>query len=153
LFLDKHTINCKLMYKIILYLLPFFLLPFAGINAQEAMTSDRTGTTESVNVNGPKAVWDTTIHDLGDLSFKSKKKVEYLLTNEGNQPLFITYAQSSCGCAHLEYDQAPVLPGKSTKLTVTYHGTELGDFMKTISVVTNADADRTILQIKGKVVE
>jgi hypothetical protein len=145
-------INNERMYKINLFLI-LFILPFVGINAQEALISETQTTSKTIHADGPKAVWDTTIHDLGNLIYKSKKKVDYTLTNNGNQPLFITYAQSSCGCAHLEYDPAPVLPGKSTKVTVTYHGTEMGDFMKTISVVTNADTDRTILQIKGKVVE
>jgi len=141
------------MNRTTFFLLLLFLIPVVFLSAQETEPVNDAPTQRQVNVKGPKASWDVLIHDLGEMTFKSKKKVDYTLTNSGNEPLFITYAQSSCGCAYLEYNEAPVMPGKFTKLTVTYHGTEIGNFMKTISVVTNADTDRTILQIKGRVVK
>lgn len=102
---------------------------------------------------GPHASWDTTIADMGDVTFRSETIVEFTLTNCGNEPLLITYAQAACGCTNLEYSEAPILPGRAAKLKVTYDGTGSGPFMKTITVQTNASGGRTVLQVKGNVVK
>jgi hypothetical protein len=101
---------------------------------------------------GPKAEWDTKTLDLGEVKYRVKTEAEFTLTNTGNEPLLITYAKASCGCTDLKYSQEPVLPGNSTKLSVTYNGSGNGNFRKSITVQTNADAGRTSLQIKGIVI-
>jgi len=127
------------------------MIPSLGLIAQNANENESVAlTTRGQNV---PYTWDTTMVDLGEIPHKTRKTAEYKLNNTGNQPLFIVYGQTSCGCAHLEYSEAPILPGKSTIVTVNYHGTDLGEFLKTITIVTNADTDRTILQIKGNVVK
>lgn len=141
------------MNSITAFFIALMLYPAFGLIAQEAQTQDQEKATEEKKVDGPVASWDKTMIDFGEIIFKSKKKDEFTLTNKGNQPLFIVYGQSSCGCAKLDYSEAPILPGKSTKVTITYDGTEKGDFLKTISIVTNADTDRTVLKVKGSVVE
>ncbi|HZK08577.1 MAG TPA: DUF1573 domain-containing protein [Bacteroidales bacterium] len=102
---------------------------------------------------GAHASWDTTIADMGDVKFRSETIVEFTLTNSGNEPLLITYAQAACGCTNLQYSEAPILPGRATKLKVTYDGTGNGPFMKTITVQTSASGGRTVLQVKGNVVK
>jgi hypothetical protein len=136
----------------ILSILLIFIAPFHLIAQDQAGYQENTPAQEKV-ASGPKASWDKLIHDYGEIVFNAKEKAEFTLTNTGSQPLLIVYGQTTCGCAHLEYDEVPILPGKSSKITITYHGTEMGDFMKTISMVTNADTDRTVLQVKGSVVE
>ncbi|MCF8366343.1 MAG: DUF1573 domain-containing protein [Bacteroidales bacterium] len=138
------------MNKLLTILFVFTMLSI-GITAQNADVSEIKSKELKTGVQKLPYSWDTTLVDLGEIPFKTKKVAEYTLTNTGNQPLFIVYGQASCGCAHLDYSEAPVLPGKSTKVKVTYHGTDPGDFMKTISIVTNADTDRSILQVKGTV--
>lgn len=137
----------------LLTLLSIFMMLSVGLMAQHTDNVADGSKGLTARIQAAPYSWDTTLVDLGEIPYKTKKVAEYNLTNTGNQPLFIVYGQASCGCAHLDYSEAPILPGKSTKVTVTYHGTDLGDFMKTISIVTNADTDRTILKVKGKVVE
>lgn len=136
-----------------LALLIIIMIPSIGLIAQNAKENLNKYSELKTQVQKAPYSWDTTMVDLGEIPYKTKKKAEYKLNNTGNKPLFIVYGQASCGCAHLEYSDAPILPGKSTIVTVTYHGTDLGEFMKTITMVTNADTDRTILQIKGNVVK
>jgi hypothetical protein len=103
---------------------------------------------------GPKVKWDKTILEMGEIDFKVEKKGEFTITNAGNEPLLLTYVRSSCGCITLDYSEAPILPGRSTKIKVTHDGNDPpGDFFKTVTVVTNADTDRTVLQIKGSIVQ
>lgn len=137
-------------YSLILSLL---FIPFVATFSQNAENTKDQDKTKEVKVDGPKASWDKTIIDFGEIAYKTKEVSEFTLTNKGNQPLFIVYGQSSCGCAALDYDEAPIMPGLSAKVKITYDGKDLGDFLKTISIVTNESEDRTVLQVKGTVVE
>lgn len=141
------------MRKAYFFILAMMMLPFSHAFAQDADTHENQEEKTETKVNGPKASWDKTIIDYGEIAYKTKEKSEFTLTNKGNQPLFIVYGQSSCGCAALDYNEAPIMPGQSTKVTITYDGTDLGDFLKTISIVTNESEERTVLQVKGTVVE
>lgn len=58
-------------------------------------------------------------------------------TNTGNAPLIITDVKSSCGCTVPTKPNAPILPGKSDKITVKYNMNP-GPISKTITVESNA---------------
>jgi Protein of unknown function (DUF1573) len=106
-----------------------------------------------VKVNGPVAKWDKTAEEMGDILQGVPRIAEFKLSNEGNEPLLIASAKASCGCTNLNYSKEPLLPGKSTTLTVTYNAAAKGPFIKTVTVTTNAGAQATALQIKGNVLE
>lgn len=141
------------MNKAYIFILALLIIPFSKVFSQQADVQEKQEPKTEIKVNGPKASWDKTIIDFGEIAYKTREKSEFTLTNKGNQPLFIVYGQSSCGCAKLDYNEAPILPGQSSKVTITYDGTDLGDFLKTISIVTNESDERTVLQVKGSVVE
>lgn len=129
------------------------LAPAMFLMAQDASQVNKNGQSTEKLAVGPKASWDKTTYDLGDVAFMVPKDAEFVLTNSGNEPLLITYARASCGCTNLNYSEEPVLPGKTTKLSVTYNGSGSGQFMKTITVQTNADERPVTLQITGNVVK
>ena len=75
--------------------------------------------------------------------------------NNGKEPLIIQNASASCGCTTPEWPKEPVLPGKSSKITVRYTTQgRVGPFTKDIYIQSNASAegDRVQLHIKGTVV-
>jgi len=109
--------------------------------------------TKPARVDGPVASYDHTVYDMGEIIYKVPKTATYTLTNKGNEPLAITMAKASCGCTGLQYDAEPILPGKSVTISVTYNAYVLGNFMKTITVRTNASDQPVVLQVKGTVVE
>jgi len=78
---------------------------------------------------------------------------QFTLSNNGNEPLIISTAQASCGCTNLNYSKEPILPGKSTTISVTYNAAVKGNFYKSVTVRTNASDQPTVLLIKGTVVE
>ncbi|MFH1296155.1 MAG: DUF1573 domain-containing protein [Bacteroidota bacterium] len=102
--------------------------------------------------NGPIAKFDKTVNDFGQIEQGIPRTAEFTLTNEGNEPLLISSAKASCGCTNLKYSTEPILPKKSTTISATYNAAAPGNFIKTITVQTNADTDNVILQIKGMVV-
>ena len=97
------------------------------------------------------AKWDKMVNDFGDIAFNIPKTAEFTLTNAGKEPLTINSARASCGCTNLKYASEPILPGKSAVISATYNAANQGVFTKTITVVTNADANPVVLQIKGNV--
>jgi archaellum component FlaG (FlaF/FlaG flagellin family) len=101
--------------------------------------------------DGPVATFDKIVNDFGNIEQGIPKTAEFTLTNNGNEPLLISYAKASCGCTNLKYSNEPVLPKKSTTISVTYNAAAPGPFIKTITVQTNADENKVILQIKGTV--
>ena len=140
------------MKKITIILIMLVTMPAIAVMAQDVTTNKADQNSQSLAV-GPKASWDKTVLDLGDVEYKVPKTAEFTLTNTGNEPLLITYAKASCGCTNLKYSEEPVLPGKSTKLSVSYDGTGTGNFRKSITVQTNDNNERVLLQITGNVVK
>jgi hypothetical protein len=105
-----------------------------------------------VNPNAPKAKFDKTTSDFGEIEQGIPKEAQFKLTNEGKEPLLISQAKAGCGCTNLKYSQDPILPGKSTIIAATYNAAAMGQFSKSITVTTNADPNPVMLIIKGTVV-
>lgn len=126
------------------------VLGISQVNAQNATPASAVATSV-VNPNAPKAKWDKTVSDFGEIELGIPKEAEFKLTNEGKEPLLISTAKAGCGCTNLKYSQEPVLPGKSTIIAATYNAAAMGAFTKSITVTTNADPNPVMLMIKGTV--
>jgi hypothetical protein len=138
--------------KNLLFIAVILLFGSTQINAQTTTTAAATQATSIANPNAPKAKWDKTVSDFGEIEQGIPKEAEFKLTNEGKEPLLIQMAKAGCGCTNLKYSQEPVLPGKSTIIAATYNAAALGQFTKSITVTTNADPNPVMLLIKGTVV-
>lgn len=123
-------------------------------SAAPAVATPTVATTATlvVNPNAPKAKWDKTVSDFGEIEQGIPKEAQFTLTNEGKEPLLIQTARAGCGCTNLKYSQEPVLPGKSTIVAATYNAAAMGQFTKSITVTTNADPSPVMLSIKGTVI-
>ncbi len=141
------------MKKMIFVLLmpAVFILSQASAQNQPAQNAAKTET--KAKVNGPVARWDITENQMGDIPQGIPRAAQFILTNDGNEPLIISTAQASCGCTNLNYSKEPLMPGKSTTISATYNAAAKGNFSKTVTVRTNASDQPTILWIKGNVVE
>jgi hypothetical protein len=133
----------KMKKLILLMILPLMVALYA--NAQS------TPAPAPANPNAAVAKWDKMVNDFGDIAFNVPKTAEFKLTNAGKEPLIISSARASCGCTNLKYASEPILPGKSTVISATYNAAAQGVFTKTVTVITNADPNPVVLQIKGNV--
>lgn len=136
--------------KNLLLIAIIMVLGFSQVKAQS--TTPATAATTVVNPNAPKAKWDKTVSDFGEIEQGIPKEAEFKLTNDGKEPLLIQTAKAGCGCTNLKYSQEPVLPGKSTIIAATYNAAAMGPFTKSITVTTNADPNPVMLLIKGTVI-
>ena len=126
---------------------------FTNSYAQTASNDPAAKVENKVKTDGPVATFDKTVHEFQpDLTQGVPGTASFTLTNDGNQPLIISTASASCGCTNLTYGKDPILPGKSTTISATYNAAVAGNFIKTITVKTNASDQPVVLQIKGKVV-
>jgi hypothetical protein len=136
-----------------LILLAFVLsLGFSQVYAQNMNPGVVTEANSAVNPNAPKAKYNKTTSDFGEIEQGIPKEAEFKLINEGKEPLIIQTARAGCGCTNLKYSQEPILPGKSTIIAATYNAAAMGQFSKSITVTTNASPNPVMLIIKGTVV-
>lgn len=101
-----------------------------------------------------KINFSETVYDFGPVSLKKGKvSHEFKFTNAGDKNLVITNARADCGCTRPEYSDAPVAPGKSGTLKVTFAPAAKGHFSKKVTVTTNGNPRKVRLIIKGEVTE
>lgn len=105
--------------------------------------------------NGPAITFKETKHDFGTIrASDGKVQAVYCFTNTGTEPLvIITVSNGGCGCTTPSYPMAPIAPGKSGEITVTFDPTgRRGEFNREIKVKTNASKKRTPLRFSGSII-
>ena len=101
-----------------------------------------------------KIVFEETIYDFDTIMQNSDGEHIFKFTNEGNAPLLITSAFSSCGCVIPEWPREPIVPSTKSNIKVKYNTGKLGPFTKVIVVKSNDPASpKTVLRINGVVKE
>lgn len=79
---------------------------------------------------------------------------EFTFTNDGDGNLVILKATAECGCTRPSYSDAPVAPGKTGKLKVSYNPLgRPGSFEKVVTVTSSGNPSKVRLKIRGVVTE
>ena len=122
----------------------------AGLQAQ---SSDAKGAAPKTVYTGTGAEieFEKKVVDFGTLKVGDVKVVTVTYKNIGKKPLILDDVISSCDCTTVEWDKAPVMPGKTGTIKATYTAKNTGLISKRITVLSNANTDRVILQLKGEV--
>jgi Ni/Co efflux regulator RcnB len=107
---------------------------------------------EPVSGEGAGMVFENETIDFGTIQQNADGKREFVLTNNGTQPLVIESTQGSCGCTVPTKPEKPVQPGEKAVIGVKYDTNRVGSFTKTVTVKSNAVGQETkVLTIKGNV--
>ena len=78
---------------------------------------------------------------------------EFTFTNNGQGNLLILDAHAECGCTTPQFPEAPIAPGKTGKIKVTYNPLgRPGGFTKVVTVKTNGTPSKINLKIRGTVI-
>ncbi|QZE15573.1 DUF1573 domain-containing protein [Halosquirtibacter laminarini] len=86
----------------------------------------------------PSLRFKKRIHNFGKLKDGEKVYTSFFFTNEGGKPITITKYTKSCGCITIEGPNKPILPGKESRVVVTFDTSgEWGKQMKTFGVITS----------------
>lgn len=102
----------------------------------------------------PKIVFEETVFNFDTIMQNGNAEHVFFFANEGDAPLLITSAFSSCGCVVPEWPREPIAPKAKASIKVKYNTSKVGAFTKVIVVKSNDTASpKTVLRINGVVVE
>ncbi len=107
--------------------------------------------TSTYKGTGAEIEFEKKVVDFGNLKVGDVKVVTITYKNIGKKPLILDDVISSCDCTEVEWSKAPVMPGKTGTIKATYTAKNTGLISKRITVLSNANTDRVILQLKGEV--
>lgn len=104
---------------------------------------------------GAAITFDQTKHDFGTIHASDGSVTAiYRFTNTGTEPLIIiTVSNGGCGCTTPSYPKAPIAPGKTGVISITFDPTgRRGEFNREVKVKTNASKKRTSLRFSGVII-
>lgn len=120
-----------------------------SMQAQSSKTSSSNKSTYTGT--GAEIKFDKLAVDFGTLKVGDVKVVTVTFTNIGKKPLILDDVISSCDCTTVEWSKQPVMPGKKGTIKAKYTAKNKGLISKRVTVLSNANTDRVILQLKGEV--
>ncbi len=120
-----------------------------SMQAQSSKTSSSNKSTYTGT--GAEIKFDKLTVDFGTLKVGDVKVVTVTFTNIGKKPLILDDVISSCDCTTVEWSKQPVMPGKKGTIKAKYTAKNKGLISKRVTVLSNANTDRVILQLKGEV--
>ncbi len=101
--------------------------------------------------DAPEITFEKTIYDYGKIPYQSDGICEFVFKNTGKSPLVINQVKSSCGCTVPLFPKEPIEKNKKGRIEVKYDTKRQGQFMKSITVLTNDPNGPIKLTIKGEV--
>ena len=107
------------------------------------------------NPNGPEMKFKgTEFHDFGTITERDEPyEHKFEFTNTGKSALIIQNVTAGCGCTIPEWYKQPILPGKSSVISVKYNSKgRVAPFTKEIFIKSNATQEPYTIRIKGTVV-
>jgi len=144
------------MKKLIFSMLAFGFAAYT-VNAQTTTPNTvttaptTTTTTDTPDPNAGDITFTDETHDFGDIPQGTPVSFDFNFTNTGKEPLILSNVQTSCGCTSPSWPKDPILPGKSSKITVTYNAAHAGIFNKSITITSNGKTPTKVIYIKGNV--
>jgi hypothetical protein len=145
-----------------LFLFSLFLYGAVSSRAQTAGVPARTTTVPAhapttVPAHAPTIADDTKVlsvndatHNFGSIPQGKPVTYQYVLVNHTRDTITMQHVEASCGCTTPRWNKAPVPPGDSTLLPVTYNAAGDGGFQKSITIFYTNNL-RQLLYIRGDV--
>ena len=131
--------------KIIFYLLLFI----SGILLSSCREKKANISTENTNIEWRKKSWD-----FGNITRGEEVAHTFYFKNTGAHHLLIKKIETGCGCTTVNYDKAPIPPGKEGKIEIAFNSTgRYGKQYKEISIFANIPEKQTTLSFTANVKE
>lgn len=116
------------------------------LNANDNINST---TSISLNENAGDFKFEDEVWDFKNIPQNQPVTHHFVFTNSGKNPIIITGVQSSCICVSPKWPAEIILPGKSNVISVTFNAAKVGNFYKSITLLSNAKTPSKIIYIKG----
>ena len=101
--------------------------------------------------------FSSTVYDFGTVTDAAGAQThEFVMTNNGTEPVAILSATTSCGCTRPEHSRKPVMPGDSTVIRVSFlpagqRGAIMRDVKLRLRSAASKKSTRRTLKIQGNV--
>lgn len=98
----------------------------------------------------PKIAVSETFFDFGSLGLKDVVTHEFVIANQGEAPLTISRAYTTCGCTTADFTATVVPPGKVTVMTLTFDAgfhDAGGQTVRRGVIIENNDPDNPAMEI------
>jgi len=133
----------------------FFSLVAAAMlfsSCHQSTGSATAGNTGGSAENAPVMKFEKETHDFGKLIVGKKVSYDFKFTNTGKSPLIITDGYASCGCTKPEWPKAPIKPGDSGIIHVTFNsqGKTPGLQDKLITITANTVPAQNMVHLIGE---
>lgn len=92
-----------------------------------------------------------TSHDFGTIKQGKPVVVTFRFKNEGDAPVRLETARSTCGCTAPTWTETPVQPGAEGEVSIEYDAYRRGRFEKKVMVFFECRRKPFLVYIKGKV--
>jgi len=89
-------------------------------------------------------------HNFGEIPQGKPITYNFVLFNRSGDTLRLQHVEASCGCTTPHWNPAPIPPGDSTTLPVTYNAAGEGSFNKSITLFYSNNLHQ-LIYIKGEV--
>ncbi|MBP6978010.1 MAG: DUF1573 domain-containing protein [Bacteroidales bacterium] len=100
----------------------------------------------------PVISFESDEHDFGRILQGEVVTYAFRFKNTGKTDLLVSSVSTSCGCTVSKYAKDPVRPGGQGVIEVTFNSSGRKGFQnKTITVLTNAQPSKHILNIKAQI--
>lgn len=145
------------MKKLFLSLVAAGML-LSACNSSNGNTADNaskaTADSAATAANAPVAKFEKESHDFGKIKEGDKVSYDFKFTNTGKSPLIITNARATCGCTTPTWPKAPVKPGESGVISVTFNSAGKSGLQdKQITVTANTQPAETMVHLIGEVLK
>ncbi|MFC0517735.1 DUF1573 domain-containing protein [Mucilaginibacter angelicae] len=145
------------MKKLFLSLVAAGML-LSACNSSSGNTADKASTTSADSAakaaNAPVAKFEKESHDFGKITEGDKVSYDFKFTNTGKSPLIITSARATCGCTTPTWPKAPVKPGESGVIGVTFNSAGKSGLQdKQITITANTLPAETMVHLIGEVLK
>ncbi|MEQ1554878.1 MAG: DUF1573 domain-containing protein, partial [Ferruginibacter sp.] len=131
-----------------------FLLASCDVRRKDAQQNTNK-ITKQLEIKDPTTVLviDDTAYNFGKATDGEVVTYNYRFVNTGSKPLIISDAHASCGCTVPEKPEAPIQPGDTGFLKVSFNSAgRVGQVHKNVTVSSNAEPAFPELMLAGEVV-
>jgi hypothetical protein len=125
----------------------------ADVADSASSKSTVSAATPTAIANPPGMKFKYVTHDFGKLPQGDKVTYKFNFINNGKSPLIIADAHASCGCTIPVWPKAPIKPGDSGQIVVTFSSIgKIGLQDKMVTIIANTNPPQNVVHLVGEVI-
>ncbi len=108
---------------------------------------------ETKNIQIKQDFGATIIYELGVLNIDDQKELTLVVENLLQVPLVINDIRGFCGCTIPRFDKDPILPEKSSEVSILFVAHQIGTFNKELKMYLSSQNEPVSVIFNGEVVK